>query len=127
MKEKLKRHGLKLTPQRLELVKILTERGRHHPSFNEICRAIKSKHPNISHSTILNNLKEMTKLSLISSFNYKGETRYEVNPELHVNLVEPNGTIRDIKNEEILKHLREIVKLLNEKERSIKSLVILAE
>ena len=69
----------------------------------------------------------MTKLSIISSFNYKGETRYEVNPELHVNLVEPNGTIRDIKNEKILKHLREIIRLINEKERPIKSLVILAE
>ena len=127
MEKKLKRHGLKLTPQRLELVRILMERGRYHPSFNEICRAIKSKHPNISRSTILNNLKEMTKLSIISSFNYKGETRYEVNPELHINLVEPNGTIRDIKNEKILKHLREIIRLINEKERPIKSLVILAE
>ncbi|MFX0069199.1 MAG: Fur family transcriptional regulator [Promethearchaeota archaeon] len=127
MKEKLKRHGLKLTPQRLELIRILKEWGRNHPSFNEICSAIKSKHPNISRSTILNNLKEMTRLSLISSFNYKGETRYEINPELHVNLVEPNGTIRDIKNEEILKHLREIMRIINEKERPIRSLVILAE
>ncbi|MFX0097718.1 MAG: Fur family transcriptional regulator [Candidatus Hodarchaeota archaeon] len=127
MKEKLKRHGLKLTPQRLELIRILKERGKNHPSFNELCNAIKSKHPNISRSTILNNLKEMTKLSLISSFNYKGETRYEINPELHINLVEPNGTIRDIRNEEILKHLREIMRIINEKERPIKSLVILAE
>ena len=127
MKEKLKKHGLRLTPQRLELIRILKEQGRSHPSFNEICSAIKSKYPNISRSTILNNLKEMTRLDLISSFNYKGETHYEMNPELHINLVEPNGTIRDIKDEEILKHLKKIMRLIKEKERPITSLVILAE
>lgn len=127
MKEKLKKHGLRVTPQRLELIRILKEQGRHHPSFNDICNAIKSKYPNISRSTILNNLKEMTKLDLISSFSHKGETRYEMNPELHINLVEPDGTIKDIKDEEILKHLDKIVRLINEKERPIKSLLILAE
>ncbi|MFB0563903.1 MAG: Fur family transcriptional regulator [Candidatus Lokiarchaeia archaeon] len=127
MEKQLKKHGMKITPQRLELVKILRGLGRYHPSFNEVYNAIRSKHPNISRSTLFNNLKTMVELDLIRSFNYKGETRYEINLELHVNVVEPNGTIKDIKNEEIMNHLKEIVKLINEDGKSVESLVVIAE
>ncbi|MEM3594389.1 MAG: transcriptional repressor, partial [Candidatus Jordarchaeaceae archaeon] len=113
MEKKLKKHGMKITPQRLELIKILEEVGTRHPSFNEVYNAIKSKYPNISRSTLFNNLKTLVALDLIRSFNYGGETRYELNLELHVNVIDSNGTIRDIENEEIRKHLMEIVKIIN--------------
>lgn len=127
MKNQLKKQGLKITPQRLELIKILREIGKYHPSFNQIYKAIKSTHPNISRSTVFNNLKTMVELDLIKNFSYEGETRYEINPELHVNVVEPDGTIRDIKNKEITMHLEEIVKLINKGGSSVQSLVVIAQ
>lgn len=127
MEKQLKKHGMKITPQRLELIKTLREVGTHHPSFSEVYNAIKSKYPNISRSTLFNNLKSLVELDLIRSFNYKGETHYELNLELHVNVIEPNGTIRDIENEEIRKHLREIVKIINKEGKSVKNLTVISE
>jgi len=119
---------MRLTPQRLELAKVIRELGYRHPSFNEIYRAVKAKQPNVSRSTVLGNLKSMIKLGLIGSFNFKGETHYEMNLQLHVNLAESNGLIRDIKNEEIIKHLQDIARLIREGEGiQIKSLLVLAE
>ncbi len=127
MEKQLKKHGMKITPQRLELIKILRELGKYHPSFNQIYNAIKSTHPNISRSTVFNNLKTMVELDLVKSFNYDGETRYETNPELHVNVVEPDGTIRDIKNNEIKMHLKEIVELINKGGQNVQSLVVIVQ
>lgn len=109
------------------MIKILRELGKYHPSFNKVYNAIKKRYPNISRSTVFNNLKTMVELDLIKSFNYDGETRYEMNPELHVNVAEPDGTIRDIKNNEITMHLNEIVKLINKEGKSVQSLVVIVQ
>jgi Fur family peroxide stress response transcriptional regulator len=128
MEKKLRVHGLKITPQRLELAKIIMEFGHRHPSFNEVYKAVKAKQPNISRSTVLGNLKLMINLGLIGSFNFKGETHYEMNLQLHVNLAESNGSIRDIKNRTITKHLYDIARLIREGEGiQIKRMVVLAE
>jgi Fur family peroxide stress response transcriptional regulator len=125
MENQLKKHGMKITPQRLELIKILGEIGEYHPSFNQVYSSMKGRYPNISRSTVFNNLKTMVSLELIKSFNYGGETRYETNPELHVNAVEPDGRIRDIKNDEIKMHLEEIVKLIKKEGKSVQSLIFI--
>lgn len=74
---------------------MLGELGEYHPSFNQIFNAIRRTYPNISRFTVFNNLKTMVELNLVKSFNYEGETRYETNPELHINIAEPDGTIRE--------------------------------
>ncbi len=51
-----------------------------------------------------------------------------MNPEPHVNLAEPNGTIRDIKNDKIKKKLAEIKKIIKEEEGiGIKTLLIIVD
>ncbi len=125
MEEQLKKHGMKITPQRRELIKILGELGKDHPSFNQIFNAIRRTYPNISRSTVFNNLKIMVELKLLKIFNYERETRYETNPELHINIAEPDGTIRDISNNEIKMHLEEIVKIISKGRKSIESLIII--
>jgi Fur family peroxide stress response transcriptional regulator len=70
----------------------------------------------------------LVKLGIIRSFHYKGEVRYEMNSEPHVNLAEPNGTIRDIKNDEIKKHLADIERIIKEEEGiKIKTLLVIVE
>ncbi|MEX2723999.1 MAG: Fur family transcriptional regulator [Candidatus Freyarchaeota archaeon] len=125
MEKQLKKHGMKITPQRRELIKILGELGKYHPSFNQVYEAIRRTHPNISRSTVFNNLKTMVELNLIKSFNYEGETRYETNPELHINIVEPDGKITDLNNNEVKMHLEEIVKIISKGGKSVEILVIL--
>ncbi len=116
MENLLRERKIKITPQRMELIRILKESGNTHPSFNGIYQAIKSTHPNVSRSTVYENLKLLVELGVIQSFHYKGEIRYEMDPEPHVNLAEPDGTISDIKNPEILKHLEEIRRILKDEE-----------
>lgn len=62
MEERLRALGVKLTPQRVELSKTIKEIGIRHPSFNEVYKAVKAKHPSISRSTVHYNLKSMIEL-----------------------------------------------------------------
>ncbi len=128
MEEKFRGYGIKITPQRLELIKKLKELEKYHPSFNDIYKAVKATHPSVSRSTVHENLKLLVKLGIIGSFHYKGEIRYEMNSEPHVNLAEPNGKIRDIKNDKINKLLAEIGRLINEEEGiKVKTILVIVE
>ena len=128
MEKKLKEHKIKITPQRIELIRKLRELEKTHPSFNSVYQAIKETHPNVSRSTVHENLKLLVKKGMIRRFYYNGETRYEVNQKLHINLVEASGTIRDIDNDEINTHLEEIERILKEDEKiEIKNLLVLVE
>jgi len=124
----LKEEKIKITPQRREIIRRLEELEKTHPSFNQIYQSIKETQPNVSRSTVHDNLKLLVERGIIRSFNYKGETRYEMSQEPHVNLAEFNKNITDIKNEKINKMLDEIVHILNEEEGiEIKSLLVLVE
>lgn len=128
MEEKLKSEKIKITPQRIELIRKLKELEKIHPSFNQIYHAIKETQPNVSRSTVHENLKLLVKKGLISRFYYQGETRYEMNQHLHINLVDAQGIIKDVENDKINKHLEEIKRILKEDEKvEIRSLLILAE
>jgi Fur family transcriptional regulator, peroxide stress response regulator len=128
MENLLKDHKIKITPQRMELIRILKEIGKVHPSFNGIYQAIKATHPNVSRSTVYENLKLLVELGVIRSFHYNGEIRYEMDPEPHVNLAKPDGSITDIKNPEILKHLEDIKRILKEEEGvKPKTLLVIVE
>lgn len=128
MEEKFREYGIKITPQRLELIKKLKELKKYHPSFNDIYKSIKATHPNISRSTVHENLKLLVELGIIRSFHYNGEIRYEMNFEPHINLVESDGKIRDIKNDKIEKYLAEIGRILNDEEKiKYKTIMIIVE
>lgn len=124
----MKEEKIKITPQRMEIIRRLEELEKTHPSFNQIYQSIKETQPNVSRSTVHDNLKLLVERGIIRSFNYKGETRYEMSQDPHVNLAEFNKNITDIKNEKINKMLDEIVHILNEEEGiEIKSLLVLVE
>lgn len=128
MNESLKEHGLRLTPQRIELLKVLEKIGRHHPSFSEVYETVKRKYANVSQSTILNNLTAMVDIGLIQRFSYNGETRYELNPEPHVNFVDSSGVILDIENADITRQITKLLELINSSTGvKTKRILILAE
>ncbi|MEN4018833.1 MAG: transcriptional repressor [Methanobacterium sp.] len=128
MENRLRDQKIKITPQRIELIKKLKELKTKHPSFNEVYKAIKNTHPNVSRSTVHKNLKLLEKIGIIQSFHYKGETRYEMNTEPHVNLVEANGNIKDIKNINVQQHLQEIERIIKEDEGiELKKILIIVE
>lgn len=128
MEEKLKEEKIKITPQRREIIRILEELEKTHPSFKQIYQSIKETQPHVSRSTVHENLKLLVERGIIRSFNYKGETRYEMSPDPHVNLVECNGEIIDIKNQNIHQKLDGIIDILQEEENiKIKSLLVLVE
>jgi Fe2+ or Zn2+ uptake regulation protein len=95
------------------LLRILEELGHRHPSFTEISEAVRSRYPSISQSTVLVNLNAMVELGLFDSFSYDGETRYELNPSPHVNLVDTSGSIVDIDNPEVQRLLARLLEIIN--------------
>lgn len=128
MENKLKEKKIKITPQRLELIRTLRNLENIHPSFNEVYKSIKNTQPSVSRSTIHENLKLLVELGIIKSFHYKGEIRYELNLEPHVNLADSDGVIVDVKNEEVFKHINEIIRILHEDEKiDIHSFLILVD
>jgi len=74
---------------------------------------VKRKYANVSQSTILNNLTVMVDIGLIQRFSYNGETRYELNPEPHVNFVDSSGVILDIENADITRLVTKLLELIN--------------
>ena len=128
MEEKFREYGIKITPQRLELIKKLKELEKNHPSFNDIYLAVKATHTNISRSTVHENLKLLLELDIIKSFYYRGETHYEMNSEPHINLAESDGKIRDIENDKIKEYLVEIGRILKEEEEiKYKTIMVIVE
>ncbi len=124
----LREKKIKITPQRVELIRILNEFKAVHPSFNVIYKAMNATHPRVSRSTVYENLKLYVELGIIHSFHYNGEIRYEMNLEPHVNLAESSGIIKDIENQDIRKHLKEIERILMEDENiKIKTFLVLVE
>jgi Fur family peroxide stress response transcriptional regulator len=55
MAETLKASGLKSTPQRLAIMRVLAE-SREHPSVDDICRRLRRRFPGISQATVYRNI-----------------------------------------------------------------------
>ncbi len=128
MEEKFREYGIKITPQRLELIKKLKELEKSHPSFNDVYKAVKATHPSVSRSTVHENLKLLVELGIIRSFHYKGEVRYEINSEPHINLAYEDGRIVDINNDKINGYLAAIGQILNEEEKiKFKTIMVIVE
>ena len=105
----LEKIGLKVTPQRTKLLECLSELQDQHPSFKELQECIQKSFPTLSKSTLHANLKTLEEKNLILTFNDGHETRYELNLKPHINVIKKNGSIHDVTDVEIEKHLEEMV------------------
>jgi len=83
----LKDKGYKLTPQRREIIRILS-RDMSHPGAMDILRKVRKIVPRISMSTVYYTLDMMKKEGLIRELEYYDtDNRYEINVSEHINLV----------------------------------------
>ena len=94
---RLKEAGLKLTPQRLALIKIL-KNNKSHPSAHMIYQELKKKYPMVSFSTVYNILNVLKKIGEIKELTTSENKAYfdpNTKPHHHF-LCEKCGQIQDI-------------------------------
>lgn len=106
MIQQLKNKGLKLTPQRVEIVRTLYDTMGDHPSLNSLHDSIRKRMPTVSFSTLYNTISTLEKVGLIRLFDLRGETRIEMNMAGHLNIIHSDtGDIVDVGDEDIVKRI----------------------
>ena len=93
----LKESQIKITPQRLEILKYLDEH-RTHPTVDEIYSALKENNPALSKTTVYNSVDILLNHGLIQSITISGsELRYDFKHGMHHHfLCKKCGEIIDI-------------------------------
>ena len=93
----LKENTIKITPQRLIILKFLDE-NRTHPTVDEIYSELKEKNPSLSKTTVYNSLEILKKHGIIQALTISSsESRYDYKKEMHHHfLCEKCGNIIDI-------------------------------
>jgi len=95
--------GLKLTPQRIEIIEILKDIGDTHPSLNTLYDEAKRRMPSVSFSTLYNTISTLEKHGYLSLMDLDGETRVEMNSHFHINVIDKRtGEISDIEDEALV-------------------------
>ncbi len=83
----LKEKGFKLTPQRIEILKLLIN-NTTHPTAEAIYETVRSKFPMLSLATVYNTLELLTELGLVQRLEFSTRSaRYDPNPRMHANLI----------------------------------------
>lgn len=78
----LKRAGLKLTPQRMAIVRELADDGSH-PTAQELFERLKPVFPTMSFATVYNTLDALAKLRLVGSLRLGSAVRFDPNTAPH--------------------------------------------
>lgn len=78
-----KKRGIKITPQRLAIYKILATKSKH-PTINEIYEGIKMDYPSLSLNTVYKTIQVFIEFGMASQFTSReGVIRYEIKTEPH--------------------------------------------
>ena len=83
----LKQSGVRITPQRLAIYKLLVE-SEEHPTASVIYEQIRTQYPSISLMTVYNTLETLVHLGLVNSLGSIGDdnVHYDGNTSSHINL-----------------------------------------
>ena len=94
--ELLKQAKLKATPQRLCVLKILSNHA--HPTIDELYKQIKTEYPSISLATVYKNLNTLINENLVVEVNSPNQkAKYDIYEHPHIHLVCSNcGNDQDI-------------------------------
>ena len=94
--ELLKQAKLKATPQRLCVLKILSNHA--HPTIDELYKQIKTEYPSISLATVYKNLNTLINENLVVEVNSPNQkAKYDIYEHPHIHLVcSTCGNVQDI-------------------------------
>ena len=85
--DKARESGIRLTPQRMELLRVLSETTRH-PTADDLYRHVKRILPSVTQATIHRNLQELVKAGLIAILERTGRpTQYDPTVDDHHHFV----------------------------------------
>ena len=93
----LKEHGIKITPQRLTILKYLDE-NKNHPTAYQIYSELKRTNPSFSKTTVYNTLEILKSKKLVQALSIsETEMRYEFHNKMHHHfLCQQCGELLDI-------------------------------
>lgn len=105
--EKNKNSNLKLTPQRLAIIKYL-DGNQEHPSADDIYKAVSKKFPTMSFATVYNTLETLKSHGQIMELNFDPfKKRFDPNPNPHHHVICVRcHKILDVKTDFFLKQPR---------------------
>jgi len=83
----LKERDFRLTPQRIELVRLIAV-SEGHPSASELFVKIKPQFPTMSHATVYKTLALLKEMGQVLEINLRDDSHYDGNrPEPHPHLI----------------------------------------
>lgn len=83
-KELLKKNGLKVTNQRIEILEVLSSRPGEHLTAEEIYDVVREKYQDIGLATVYRTIQMLSELDLIDKLNLDdGYVRYEISNKHH--------------------------------------------
>lgn len=85
LSEKLKNSGLKITPQRMEVMRYISGTLNGHFTAEDIHEELKKTEPTIPISTIYNITRALSEVGLLKAFEINGRMVFESNIETHAN------------------------------------------
>ncbi|WP_445486678.1 Fur family transcriptional regulator [Niallia sp. 03133] len=93
----LKENNIRLTPQRIELIHILST-GNKHWTVDEIYQILNESMPSVSITTVYNNIKLFCELDLVKEIQFgEGLSKYEWKKEDHYHIVcNSCGEMKDV-------------------------------
>lgn len=96
--ERLKRHGLRPTRQRLALVKLLFDRGDRHVTADQLHAEAAAAGVRVSLATIYNTLNQFTEAGILREVIVEaGRSYFDTNTSDHHHvLIDPTGELLDI-------------------------------
>ena len=83
----LKEHDFRLTPQRVELVRLIAV-SEGHPSASQLFTKIKLQFPTMSHATVYKTLTMLKEMNQVLEIDLRDDSHYDGNrPEPHPHLI----------------------------------------
>jgi Fur family peroxide stress response transcriptional regulator len=97
----LRRKGNKVTPQRIELFKII--KNSKHPTVEEVYQKVKENHPTVSPATVYKTIELLRGMGEVQEIGViNGKILYETNMTPHINIhCLECGRVEDIFSEKI--------------------------
>ena len=83
----LRQAGMRLTPQRVAICKLLSQ-SHAHPTAARIYQQVRAEYPSLSHMTVYNTLNALVELGLVNALGGAGDDNihYDGNTSPHINL-----------------------------------------